>query len=92
MEEPVAARHSQPSDAELMEEVQRRAVRFFWEVADPKTGLINDRASNFTEDGSTVASIAATGYGLAALSIAAERGLVVRDESVNRATLTLRFL
>jgi hypothetical protein len=92
MEEPVASRPAQLSDVELLKEVQRRAVRFFWEVADPKTGLINDRASNFTEDSSTVASIAATGYGLAALSIAAERGWVVRDEAVNRAKLTLRFL
>ncbi len=32
------------SDKQLLEEVQRRAVRFFWEKADPTTGLVNDRA------------------------------------------------
>src|SRR5207237_1119763 len=34
------------SDARLLEEVQRRAFRFFWEKSDPNTGLTNDRARN----------------------------------------------
>jgi hypothetical protein len=80
------------SDQELLEEVQRRAVRFFWEKTDPVTGLVNDRANNFGADDDTVASIASTGYGLAALPIAVEHGWLNRTEAAARARTTLRFL
>src|SRR5580704_8253356 len=83
---------SQLSDEKLLLEVQRRAVRFFWEKADLGTGLINDRANNFGDDNYTAASSAATGYGLVALAIGVENGWLDRNEAVARARMTLRFL
>ena len=80
------------SDEQLLREVERRAVRFFWEKADPGTGLINDRANNFGDDNYTVASGAATGYGLAALPIGMENGWLDRNEAAARARTTLAFL
>jgi len=80
------------SDEQLLQEVQRRAVRFFWEKADSVTGLINDRANNFGDDSYTVASIAATGYGLAALPIGVVNGWLNRKAAADRARTTLRFL
>jgi hypothetical protein len=80
------------SDKKLLEEVQRRAIGFFWEKADPNTGLVNDRANNFGPDDETVASIASTGYGLAALPIGLENGWLDRYEAADRARRTLRFL
>jgi hypothetical protein len=79
------------SSSQLLAEVERRAVRFFWEQADPATGLINDRANNFGGDSYSVASIASTGYGLAALAIGVERGWLDRTEAVARARTTLQF-
>jgi hypothetical protein len=76
---------------DLLDEIEHRAFRFFWEQADPHTGLINDRAGNFGPDDYTVASIAATGYGLAALPIGVERGWIDHDQAANRARLTLQF-
>jgi hypothetical protein len=83
---------ARPSDQFLIEEVQRRALRFFWEKAHPSTGLINDRARNFGDDDFTVASIAATGYGLAALPIGVVNQWLTRQEAAERARTTLRFL
>jgi hypothetical protein len=82
----------QPKDRLLLQEVQRRAVSFFAEKAHPSTGLINDRAHNFADDDSTVASIAATGYGLAALPIGVTNQWLTRVEAAERARTTLRFL
>jgi hypothetical protein len=82
----------QPSDRLLLQEVQRRAVNFFLEKAHPATGLINDRAHNFKDDNFTVASIAATGYGLAALPIGVANQWLTRVEAARRARTTLRFL
>ena len=76
---------------DLLDEIEHRAFRFFWEQADPHTGLINDRAGNFGPDDYTVASIAATGYGLAALPIGVERGWIDHDQAANAARLTLLF-
>jgi hypothetical protein len=76
---------------ELLDEIERRAFLYFWEQADPTTGLVNDRAGNFGPDDYTVASIAATGYGLAALPIGVERGWVGYDEAAARARSALQF-
>ena len=75
-----------------LDEISRRAVLYFWEQADPNTGLVNDRAGNFAEDNYTAASIAATGYGLAALPIGVERGWIESTAAAERARVTLRFL
>jgi hypothetical protein len=83
---------TQLPDQLLMQELQRRAVVFFWEKADVSTGLINDRAHNFGDDNFTVASIAATGYGLAALPIGVENRWLTREQAAERARTTLRFL
>ena len=80
------------SDEQLLDEFQRRAVLYFWEAADQRTGLVKDRACNFDNDNYIAASIAATGYGLAALTIGAERGWLTRGEAETRASETLRFL
>ncbi len=82
-----------PDAAEsLMIEAQRRAFRFFVECANPKSGLVRDRASNFGPDRYDVASIAATGYGLAALPIGVQHGWMKREEAQRQAERTLRFV
>jgi hypothetical protein len=80
------------TDTQLLDEVQHRAFRFFWEKSDPNTGLTNDRAKNRGEDDYTVASTASTGYALAALPIAVERKWIGRQAAYDRALLTLRFV
>jgi hypothetical protein len=79
----------------FLDDLQQRSFRYFWEQADPNTGLVPDRARI---DGSTlpashqnVASIAATGFGLTALCIAADRKWVDQAQARERARNTLRF-
>jgi hypothetical protein len=77
---------------ELTDEVQRRAFRFFEEKTDPVTGLTQDRARNDGLGEFPIASIASTGYALAALPIAVERGWLDRAAAEDRARRTLKFL
>src|SRR2546423_6474539 len=91
---PFAAR-AQGNDA-FLDALQQRSFRYVWERADRNTGLVPDRAR---VDGSTlpashqnVASIAATGFGLTALSIAADRRWVDQAQARERVRNTLRFL
>ncbi|MGI8783296.1 MAG: glucoamylase family protein [Acidobacteriota bacterium] len=83
------------SDGAFLEGLSRRSFRYFWEQADPRTGLVRDRArtdaSPHNESHRNVASIAATGFGLTALCIAAERRWIGRDEARERVHNTLIF-
>ena len=56
------------------------------------TGLIPDRARASGAVHGEVANIAATGFGLTALAIAAERAWIPRAEAITRVRRTLRFL
>lgn len=84
------------ADDAFLEDLSRRSFRFFWENADPNTGLVLDRArtdgSPHDEQHRNVASIASTGFGLTALCIAAERRWVEPREAETRVRRTLRFL
>lgn len=83
------------TDESFLEELSRRAFRYFWEQADPNTGLVLDRAgadaSPMDETHRDVASIAATGFGLTAMCIAAQRRWVDPREARDRVRTTLRF-
>jgi hypothetical protein len=77
----------------LLDELQHRAVDFFWNESDPHTGFSKDRATNFkTPDDHTVASCAATGFALAAYPIGVERHWLKRGIARGRTVSTLKSL
>src|SRR5258708_23250117 len=84
------------TDDEFLEDLSRRAFQYFCDQANPETGLILDRsrANGGRGGGSSmnVASVAATGFGLTALAIGAERKWIREREAMERARTTLRFL
>jgi hypothetical protein len=79
-------------DDPLLEDLERANFRFFWEQANPDTGLVRDRFNVRQPDKSELASIAATGFGLTALCIGENRHYISRSESQRRVLDTLRFL
>jgi|HubBroStandDraft_6_1064221.scaffolds.fasta_scaffold01328_5 hypothetical protein len=81
------------TDASLLEEIVSRAVLFFWNEASPRTGLVRDRAlADGGPDPRRMASIAATGYGLAALCVAHQHRYIPSREIYVRVIETLNFL
>jgi hypothetical protein len=90
-----ATRRLSREDELFLEDLQQRSFRYFWNEADPQTGLVPDRArmdsSPLDENHHNVASIAATGFGLTALCIAAERGWVAPAQARERVRNTLRY-
>ena len=82
----------QGTDEQLLDEIQRGSFQFFWNETNPKTGLVKDRAFLNGKDTRTMASIAATGFGLTALCIADARGFAKTAEITERVRNTLRFL
>jgi len=79
-------------DEAFLDELQRRCFLFLYEQADPNTGLVADRAPADGSEKFDVASIASTGYALAALCVADERGWISHEQAYERTLTTLRFL
>jgi hypothetical protein len=80
------------SDDALLQELEAASFWYFWEQANPDTGLVRDRCNIRSFDKSDLGSIAATGFGLTALCIGAKRGFISYTEARNRALNTLRYL
>lgn len=70
----------------LLDALQEHTFRFFWERADPATGLVPDRWPT-----PSFASIAAVGFALAAYPVGVEQGWVGREAARDRVLATLRF-
>ena len=79
----------------FIDDLQKRSFQYFWEQADPNTGLVPDRArmdgSALPPSHHNVASIAATGFGLTALCVAADRNWIDQAAARERTRNTLRF-
>ena len=82
-------------DEEFLEDLQKRLFQYFWEQADPVTGLVPDRArtdgSALDKNHQNVGSIAATGFGLTGLCIASERRWIDSTQARERTRVTLRY-
>ena len=71
----------------FLDDLEERTFRWFWDLADPATGLVPDRAPT-----PSFSSVAAVGFGLTAYTIGAERGWATRADAAGRVAATLRFL
>ena len=81
-----------PEDEQLLDDLEHASFLYFWEQANPQTGLIKDRCNARAEDTGTVGSIASTGFGLTAICIAEKRSFVSHEDARVRVLATLTFL
>lgn len=77
-----------PTDVALIRDLEYRTFRWFWDAADPVTGLVPDR---YPSD-QTQASVASVGFGLTAYGIGVTRGYVTRPQAVERTLRVLRTM
>ncbi len=78
---------SADADKALLDDLERRTWRFFWETTDPKTGLAPDRWPT-----PSFSSIAAIGFALTSYPLGVQRGWITREQARSRVLTTLRFL
>ena len=87
-----AADAEEGAPEDLLDEIERRGCLYFYEMADPVTGMVLDRAVPDQAYEPGASSIAATGFGLSALAIADQREYLDHDQARNRVHRTLEFL
>lgn len=76
-------------DRELLDKLQRDTFNFMWEYSFPESGLAYEDSRN---KASGQATIGGTGFGVAAIVAAAERGWVSREAAVERILKISYFL
>ena len=76
------------SDDELLTMVQEASLRYYWEAADPNSGMARE---SIPGDDRIVAT-GASGFGIAALIVGADRGFITRQQAVERLTKIVGFL
>jgi hypothetical protein len=80
------------SDAQLLEEVQRVTFRYFWDFADPTSGLARERSNTNTGYGHEVITSGGSGFGIMAIIVAVERKWITREQGVERLLKIVNYL
>ncbi|WP_298067636.1 glucoamylase family protein [uncultured Mailhella sp.] len=87
---PEAAAHDGSlQDRELLDRLQRDAFRYMWEHTFPESGLAYEDSRNSKSGQATTGG---TGFGVAAIVVAVERGWIERDAAVERLLTMTGFL
>jgi hypothetical protein len=81
-----------PQDDQFLNDLEHANFLFFWEQANPATGLTKDRCNVRTNDTTVAASIASTGFGLTAICIGENRGFVSHADARRRVLDSLSFI
>jgi hypothetical protein len=71
-------------DEALLEALQKQTFRFFWEGAEPVSGLARDRNRQAGDTADNLVAVGGAGFGVMALVVAVARGWVSRTEAVAR--------
>ncbi|MHB1795748.1 MAG: glucoamylase family protein [Acidobacteriaceae bacterium] len=82
------------TDDQFLDAIEQAAFQFFFDEADPNTGLIKDRALATGNDVGTLtySSIASVGFGLTGLCIGAQRNYAPSLQIEERVQTTLSFI
>ena len=75
-------------DNELMTMAQRSCFRYYWEAAHPNAGM----ALEILPGDENLVALGASGFGVMALIVGAERGFAPREEAAQRVLRIVRFL
>src|SRR5664280_1337506 len=75
------------SDDSLLTLVQYRTFQYFWNGAEPNSGMARERFhvdGIYPENDMNVVTTGGSGFGLMAILAGIERGFITRDEAINR--------
>lgn len=83
------------SDEDLLTKVQERTFQYFWDGAEPKSGMGRERFhvdGIYPQDDKNVVTTGGSGFGLMAILVGIERGFVTREEGFERFRKIVDFL
>ncbi|WP_298247658.1 glucoamylase family protein [uncultured Christiangramia sp.] len=82
------------TDEELLDMVQETTFTYFWDFAEPNSGMARERSQDnaYGGDAPNIVTTGGTGFGLASFPAAVERGWISKTEAQDRIIKILDFL
>ena len=83
------------SDAQLLDLVQKQTFRYFWEFAEPNSGMARERFfpdGNYPENDSHIIAVGGSGFGLMAIVSAVSQNYITKEQAVQRLEKIAEFL
>ncbi|HER40636.1 MAG TPA: DUF3131 domain-containing protein, partial [Salinimicrobium catena] len=83
------------SEEELLDVVQKQTLKYFWDYAEPNSGMARERFhpdGNYPKNDAHVVTTGGSGFGLMAIVAGMERGFIPRDSAVARLDKIATFL
>lgn len=80
------------SDSALLDLVEKQTFRYFWDFADPVSGMARERSNQGNDYGSEVAAVGGTGFGVMSIIVAVNRDWITRDTAVGHLLKMVKFL
>ena len=96
--EPVITENKQTlqlTDRELLDTIQKQTFNYFWEGAEPNSGLARERIhidDVYPTSPKNTVTTGGSGFGLMAILVGVERGWITKDEALNRYLKIVNFL
>ena len=86
-----ASRPLNLSDSALLDVVQKKTFRYFWDFAHPVSGMARER-SNIINYGHETVTTGGTGFGVMSVIVAVERKWITRDTAARFMRKMINFL
>lgn len=86
------AGNSRLSDSALLDLLQQKTFKYFWDFAHPVSGMARERSNVAYDYGDEVVTTGGTGFGVMAMIVAADRKWLPRDTIAARLLKMIRFL
>ncbi len=83
------------SEEALLDTVQKQTLKYFWDYAEPNSGMARERFhpnGNYPKDDAHVVTTGGSGFGLMAIVAGMEREFIPRDSAVVRLDKIAEFL
>lgn len=83
------------SNDELLDVVQQQTLKYFWDYAEPNSGMARERFhpdGNYPKNDAHVVTTGGTGFGLMGIVVGMEREFIPRDSAVTRLNKIADFL
>lgn len=83
------------SDSALLDSVQKQTFNYFWDGAEPNSGLARERIhmdNIYPSHDKDIITIGGSGFGLMAILVGVERGFITREQALVRYEKAVDFL
>jgi exo beta-1,2-glucooligosaccharide sophorohydrolase (non-reducing end) len=84
----VSATTHEMTDEELLTMVQEAGFRYYWEAAEPHSGMTREN----TPGDDDIVAVGASGFGVMAIIVGAERGFITHQQAIERLSRITGFL